>query len=29
MSEHPAPTNPEVQFEKGDVDATSLCRRFC
>ena len=26
MSEHPAPTNPEVQFEKGDVDATSLLK---
>ena len=26
MAEHPAPTNPEVQFEKGDVDATSLLK---
>jgi hypothetical protein len=26
MSEHPAPTNPEVRFEKGDVNATSLIK---
>jgi len=26
MAEHPAPTNPEVQFEKGDVDATALLK---
>ncbi len=26
MSERPAPTNPEVQFEKGDVNATSLLK---